>query len=131
MSQPIALMRISAVPRSIPPMTGRSALALEDGLDEGEAGLGGDGGDALAELEVHQCEGLLHVLDVVAGEGHQHLSLPQVAAEHEDLILGAEGAGEQSAGVEPLEPLAIVDVALGPALQSAGLAGIGGPAFGA
>jgi hypothetical protein len=50
--------------------------------------------------------------------------ITQVAAEDDDLVLGAEGGGEQPAGVEPLEPLAVVHVALGAALQADGLAGI-------
>ena len=131
LSPPIALERLgdgrlvtAAAGIAESGQAGQITLAAEDGLDDGQAGLAGDVADDLGELEVHQLKGLLHVLDVVADEGHEHLPLPQVAAEDDDLVLGAKRGGEQPAGVEPLEPLAVVDVALGAALQAAGLAGI-------
>src|SRR5262249_49840988 len=49
------------------------------------------------------------------GVRQQHLPLPQVAAQHAHLLRGPEGGGQQAEGVQPLQPLAVVHVALGPA----------------
>jgi hypothetical protein len=71
----------------------------------------------MLELEVHLREGFLHMLDVLAGIGQPHGPLPQIAAQHAYLVRGAERAGPKAKGVEPLQPLAVMDITLGSPLD--------------
>ena len=77
-------------------------------------GLASDVADDVLELDVHLCEGFLHMLDMVGLIFHQHGSLPQVAAQAPDIRLGTEGSGEQAVCVQLLQPLAVQDVGLAP-----------------
>jgi len=56
----------------------RVALAGHEGPDNSQAGHAGDVADDVLELDVHLRQGLLHVLDVLAGIRYEHLALPQV-----------------------------------------------------
>jgi hypothetical protein len=44
----------------------------EDRSDDRQAGQSGDVAHDVGQLHVHLLEGLLHVLDMVGGVGHQH-----------------------------------------------------------
>ena len=59
-------------------------------------------------------EGFLHVLHGARGHGHEHTPLPQVAAQHTDLVLGTKGAAQEAIGVELLQPLTVPHVRLAP-----------------
>src|SRR4029077_6861500 len=76
-------------------------------------GLTDDVADDQSELEIHLLESLLNVLDVLSGVDDQHLALSDVAAEHDNLVLGPEGLLQQAVAVQPLDPLAVVDIGLG------------------
>ena len=102
----------------------RVALAGQDGLDDRRAGHAGDVADDLGELDVHLLQRLLHVLDVVRGVADQHLPLPPVAAQGQHRVGRAERRAEQAVGVQPLDPLAVEPVGLGPGPAVAGLAGL-------
>ena len=102
----------------------RITVAVEDGLDDGHAGDPRDVTDHLGELDVQPFEGLPHVLDVLARIRDEHLPLPQVPAQHADLVFGPEGAGEEAIGAQALEPLTVVGVTLGPARGALHLTGI-------
>ena len=61
------------------------------------------------------------MLDVLAGVAQQHVPLPQIAAEHDDLILRPERGCQQSIAMQALNPLAIEHIGLGPARDLPGL----------
>ena len=105
----------------------RVALAGHEGPDNSQAGHAGDVADDVLELDVHLRQGLLHVLDVLAGIRYEHLALPQVAAQDAHRLVGPEGGGQEAVAVQPLQPLAVVDVALGSAGDASHLAGIDQP----
>ncbi len=88
------------------------ALPAEDRPDDRQAGHPGDVADDVGQLQVHLLEGLLHVLNMVGGVGHEHRALAEIAAQHADLVIGPEGGGQQAKGVELLDPLAVEDVGL-------------------
>jgi hypothetical protein len=90
----------------------RVAFPVEDGAEDPHPGGAGDVADHLVELDVHLGQRLLHALDVRGAVADQGVALAQVAAQHAGLIIGAEGAREQAEGVELLEPLAVLHVAL-------------------
>jgi hypothetical protein len=75
------------------------------------------------KLEVHLCEGLVDVLDVLGAVAQEHRPLAEEAPQEGDVSGGAEGAVEQAEGVELLDPLAIEDVGLaaGDVLHAAGV----------
>ena len=84
----------------------------------------GDVADDLGQLDVHLLQGLLHVLDVAGGVAHQHLPLPPVAAQGQHRLGRAERGREQAVGVQPLDPLAVEHVGLGPGPARAELPGL-------
>ncbi len=55
------------------------------------------------------------------GVTDEPLTLVKVAPEHDDLVVGPERAGQEAAGVQSLDPLAVEAVGLGPALDGPGL----------
>src|SRR5207245_6974123 len=66
----------------------------------------------------------LHVLNVHTGVAEQHLSLTNVTAQLNDLVGGTERTSQQAVGVQPLQPLTVKAVRLGPAFEPAGFARI-------
>jgi hypothetical protein len=102
----------------------RSTGAVEDGLDDGHAGDPREVTDHLGALEVQPVEGLLPVLDGLARIRDEPRPRPQGAAPHADLVFGPEGAGEEAIGVQALEPLTVVGLALGPVRGALHLTGI-------
>jgi hypothetical protein len=62
---------------------------------------------------MHLGQGFLHVLDVLRRIGEQHRSLSQVIPQHIDLLGRAERARQQTEGVRPLQPLAVMHVTFG------------------
>src|SRR5690606_33958860 len=90
----------------------RVSLAGEDRVDDGQPGDAGQVADDVMQVQVHLVEGLLHVLDMPGGGAHQHVAAPQVAAQHADLIGGAERGVQQADRVQVLQPLAVGDIGL-------------------
>jgi len=64
--------------------------------------------------EVHRRQGLWPMLDVLTRIAQPHGPLPQITAPHPDVVGGAARAGQSTKGMEPLPPLAVVDIARGP-----------------
>jgi hypothetical protein len=85
----------------------RVALTREDGLQDGHASPSRDVTDDLGELEMHLCEGRVHMLNMGRGVGQEPLPVPQRAAQHAPLGLGAKGTREPSGGMQAVQPLAI------------------------
>ena len=91
------------------------ALAGQDGRADPHARRAGDVAATLGARDSHRFEGFVHVLHVRAGRGDAHLPLPLEAAQHADLVVGAEGPREQAVGVQARQPRAVVPVGRGPA----------------
>lgn len=72
----------------------------------------GDVADHLVELEVHLGQRLLHALNHGGAIADEGVAVTDVAAQDADLVVGAEGGREQPEGVQLLQPLAVLDVAL-------------------
>ena len=72
------------------------------------------------QLQVHQLQGLLHPLDVLGRQADQVGPLADVVAQGLGGVVGLEDGGQQAVGVQPLDPLAVAPVGLGPALDLAG-----------
>lgn len=64
------------------------------------------------------------MLDVAGAGADQLGALAQVGAQDGDAGRGAEGGGQQAVGVQPLDPLAVELVSLGPALDLGGVGGV-------
>jgi hypothetical protein len=62
--------------------------------------------------QIHLLQGLLHVLNMHAGRLGEHLSLPQVAAQHTEVIGWPKGSGQQTKGMQLLNPLTIEYIGL-------------------
>jgi hypothetical protein len=90
----------------------RIALSRQDGAKNGPPSHPGDVADHLLPLEIHLGQRFLHGLDVLAGLGHQHAPRPQVTAPHAPLVWGPQGPRQQTKGMEPLQPLAVVHITL-------------------
>jgi hypothetical protein len=60
------------------------------------------------ELEVHQLQGLLHALDVLAAQPHQVGALADVVAQRTGGLVGLEDGRQQAVGVQPPDPLAVI-----------------------
>src|SRR5207245_6094385 len=95
----------------------RISLASEDVAEDCQAGHAGNVADHMLQLEVHLRQRFLHMLDMLRRRGEQHGALAEITAQHADLVGRTEGASEQPEGVQPLDPLAVVPIALGPALD--------------
>jgi hypothetical protein len=63
---------------------------------------------------VHLLQRLVHVLHMMGSVGEEHLAVAHRAAEHAELVGGAEGSGKQAVGVQALEPLAVEPSGFGP-----------------
>ena len=92
----------------------RVALPGEAGPKNRHPRLPCQSADDMLERDVHWREGLVHLLDGLAGRGPQQGALPPIAAQDAYLIRGAKGAGQQTEGLEPLPPLAVMDITCGP-----------------
>jgi hypothetical protein len=110
------LIVLAAIMTEVGPWRG-VALPGEDGPNDRHPGLTRQIADDMLARDVHLREGLLPMLDMLAGRGQQHGALPQRAAQYADLIRGAKGAGQQANGLEPLPPLAGVGITCGPPLD--------------
>lgn len=86
------------------------ALAGQQGLEDGQAGDAGDIADDVMQLEIHLLEGFLDVEHVPGGGAGVVVAQAQIGTQDTDVIAGAEGGGEQTVGVELLQPLAIAQV---------------------
>jgi hypothetical protein len=102
----------------------RVAGAPDDGLEDEHPGHPGDVGHHLGQLDVHLLQGLLHVLDGPPGVGDDQLPLPQVSAKHAGRVVRPERGGQQAVAVQPLDPLAVQHIGLGPAGHLPGLSRI-------
>ena len=100
------------------------AFAGADGFEDGHAGYAREGTHALGAFAVHLLQGLWHVLPRLGGRGEPHLAVAQGAAQHAYLILGTEGPGEQSRGVQALQPLASEPIGVRATGGTLGLPGI-------
>jgi hypothetical protein len=78
----------------------RIPRAVQEGLEDVQAGFAREVADDLGELASHLCEGFWPGLHGLAGVGDQHLPWPEETAEYADLVVGAEGAREQAIGVQ-------------------------------
>ena len=56
---------------------------------------------------MHLLQGLVPVLHRVRAVGEEPLAVAERAAQHADLVVGAEGRSEQPIGVQALQPLAV------------------------
>src|SRR5207302_4281222 len=66
----------------------------------------------------------MHMLNMVRAIGEKPLAVTEIAAEHTDLLSGAESRRKETVGVEALEPLAVEPIGFGPTGGALGLAGI-------
>lgn len=87
-------------------------LPANDGPDDLHAGHAGNVTDDVVELQVHECQSLLHVLDMRRGVIQMPLAQPQVGPQGSNVAGRPEARTEQPARVQPLKPLGIIDVAL-------------------
>jgi hypothetical protein len=99
----------------------------QDRRDDPLAGLAGDVGHHLGQLDVELLQRLLHVLGVAGGVPDLHLSLPVVAAQGQDRVRRPERRPEQAVRVQPLDPLGVQHVGLGPGPAPGQLAGLDQP----
>ena len=74
----------------------------------------GDVADDVVQLQVHEGQRLLHVLDVGCGVVQLPLSKPQVGSKRSNVAARSDARSQQATGVQPLKPLRIVDIALAP-----------------
>src|SRR5713101_7101752 len=71
----------------------------------------------MLQLDVHLGQRFLHMLDMLPGMGEQHRALAEITAQHTDLVSRTEGAREQTEGMQALNPLAVMPIALGSAFD--------------
>jgi hypothetical protein len=95
----------------------RITLAGQDGADNRQAGHAGKVADHMLQLDVHLGQRFLHMLDMLRGMGEQHRALAEITAQHADLVSRTEGTREQTEGVQALNPLAVMPIALGSAFD--------------
>jgi hypothetical protein len=87
-------------------------LAAHDGADDAHPCGPRHVGDDMVQLKVHEGQRLLHMLDVGGRVVQMSFPEPQVGSKRSDVATGSEAWAQQGAGMEPLQPLRIVDVAL-------------------
>ena len=88
------------------------ALALQDGLDDGQAGDAGQIADDVLELNVHLGQGLVHEADLIGGTTDEAVAVTEERADDANNLRGAKAGVEQTHRVKILEPLTILDVGL-------------------
>jgi len=89
-------------------------LPRQDGVQDGQAGDAGEVREDVVELEVHLTQGVLHVLGMSGGILHQSVAVSEQGAHGAHRLRRAEGGVQEAHGVEVLEPLAVLNVALPP-----------------
>ena len=87
------------------------ALTSQNGFDDLHSGLSGDVGNHIGKLQIHLGQGLLHLLDMRGSIANQIHPLPNIAAQSTYLFGRTKGTFQKAVGVEPLQPLAIQDIA--------------------
>jgi hypothetical protein len=90
----------------------RIAFAVEDRIQDRQAGDTGQVADHVMKVQVHLRERLLHVLHVPCGRFDQHVPMPQIGPQGADLVRRPERSAKQSHRVQVLQPLAVEHVAL-------------------
>lgn len=90
------------------------ALASDDGADDGLSGLAHHVADHLGQLDVHLDERFLHALHPAGLLGEQNLALTRHRADHAYIGAGAKRRAQQPVAHQPLQPLAVLHVALAP-----------------
>src|SRR5262245_23155764 len=95
----------------------RVTPAGQNGADDFETGHAVDVAEHLRQLQVHQLQRLLHALDVLATQTYQIAALADVVPQSLRRLVGLEDAGQHAELVQPLNPLAVAAVGLGPALD--------------
>ena len=88
------------------------ALALQNGLDNGQSGDTGQVADDVLELNVHLGQGLVHEPDLIGGTTDETAAMPKEGAEGANQVRGTKAGIEQAHRVEILEPLTVLDVGL-------------------
>ena len=102
----------------------RIAFPSDDGFEDGHPRDARQVTHDLGEFEIHLLQGFMHMLNMVRSVGEEHLAVTQIAAEHTDLISGAESCREQTIGVEALEPLAVEPIGFRAPRSALGLPGV-------
>src|SRR6202040_699991 len=87
-------------------------LTGHDGADDAHPCGSRHVGDDMVQLKVHEGERLLHMLDVCGRVVQMSFPKPQIGSKRSDVAAGPEAWAQQGAGMEPLQPLRVVDVAL-------------------
>ena len=85
-------------------------IAIDDGADDQEAGSSGHIAQDGGEFEIHQLQGLLHVLGVGGTVAQEVAAVADEIAQCTDLLVGEKGAAQESVGMQLLDPLAVFDV---------------------
>jgi hypothetical protein len=88
------------------------ALPGDDRVHNCQTADAGDVAEHAMDLDIHLIQGLLHVLNVLAGELHQCLPVAQHRAKGADLLFRTEGALQQPDRVKVLQPRRMAHVAL-------------------
>jgi hypothetical protein len=78
----------------------------------------------VVQLQVHEGQRLLHVLDMRRCVVEVAFAQPQVDSQRSNVAAGMETGAQQSTGVQPLQPLCIVDIGLA-ARNRSRLSGVG------
>ena len=92
--------------------TGRIPFAADDGSDDRHPRHPREVSDGAMDLDVHLIQGLLHPLDAACLFGHEIGELALEGSQPGDGLPRAEGATQQPAAVEQLEPLAVAEIGL-------------------
>ena len=95
-----------------------------DGADNAHARQACDIAHHFRELDVHLLQRLRDPLHVPSGVLDQAGPMPLLGPPHADRRVGSKGRGQQAEAVQPLDPLAVVDVGLGAVGSTLHLAGI-------
>jgi len=93
---------------------GRVALAADNGRDDGHPGRAVDIGHRMVDADVHLVAALLHLLDELGARRDQVFLFTQQCPHRHDRFGRTEGRVKQPAAVKPLQPLAVLHVALAP-----------------
>src|SRR5450631_4576280 len=105
----------------------RIALSRDDGADDGHARRPGQIGDGSMDLDVHLVERLLHPLDTAGPLFDEICQLSMDGPHRDDRGTWAEGGSQQTAAVQKLNPLAVVEIGFAPGhvVQLVGIDGYG------
>ena len=90
------------------------AHAVEDCADDLHSGRARDVSDDVVELDVHQHERLLHVLNVRRGVLNDALAMTKQRSQARHTVSRTKTAAQQAVLMQLLQPLCVVDVGLAP-----------------